>query len=344
MQLKNAIENADNLIKSIIDTISIVIVAHVLNPRGYTCAKQINCSELEQFTVQEFNEIYQGLVKAGFFVEKVFFSEIEFIQDVLKEPDKYSSTVVFNLCRNGIGMNKKTAIPSVCDLLGILYTSSGAGQCAIARNKMLFTTILDANNIRVPISSLWIDEISTRLPNTAMVICKPNNESASQGIDDESIGPLYKIKNRKDILVQEFIDGYECEVPVFCSNNQCFAMPPIGLCFNNNANTGVLSCEDSKTNKYGFYSASDIIPRNICEQMMNDAEKAFILLELERYGRIDFRIDKNSYRHYVIDISTTPYITQHSSFAFSVKQNGSKYSDIFKLILGATLEKKFNLQ
>jgi len=90
-------------------------------------------------------------------------------------------------------------------------------------------------------------------------------------------------------------------------------------------------------NNYGFYILSDILGVEICEKIMHDAKKIFNLLNLEVYGRIDFRIDKKTNRHYLIDISTTPYLTRHSSFAFAVDKSGVEYSDIFRLIIKASL-------
>lgn len=342
MDFTKALPYANDTLKINIESFEIVLVAHVLAPRGHDNLIQQNCSETEHFTVQEFNEIYQGVVDAGFFIKKIFFNEIDFIKDIVADPKEYSSTVVFNLCRNGIGMNKKTVLPAICDLLGIKYTSSDAGQCALARNKWLFTSCLNANGIKCPMSGLGGRGLLGHLPDTAKVICKPNNESASQGIDNSSIVQLKEAisKYSSNILIQEYIDGYECEVPIFCTDDQCFAMPPVGILFSTNKLTGILSYTDSMDNNYKFYALSDILSDKICKTIMVDAEKAFNILGLQRYGRIDFRIDKNTYQHYVMDISTTPYITKHSSFAFAVTQCGGKYTDIFSLIFAATFNCK----
>lgn len=339
MDFTKALQNANDTLKINIEAFEIVLVAHVLSPRGHDNLIQQNCSETEHFTVQEFNEIYQGVVDAGFFIKKIFFNEIEFIKDLIADPKEYSSTVVFNLCRNGTGMNKKSVLPAICDLLGIKYTSSDAGQCSLSRNKWLFTSCLDANGIKCPISGFEGKGLSGRLPDTAKVICKPNNESASQGIDSNSIVQLKEAisKYSGKILIQEYIDGYECEVPIFCTKDQCFAMPPVGISFSTNKITGILSYTDSLDSNYNFYALSDILSNNICETIMVDAERVFNILGLQRYGRVDFRIDKNTYQHYVIDIATTPYVTKHSSFAFAVAQCGGNYTDIFRLIFAAAL-------
>lgn len=337
---KKALNHADVILKQHIDVLDIVLIAQVMTPRGHDNPLQLNCSETEYFTVQEFNEIYQGIVGAGFYIRKVFFSEIELIEDIVASPKEYSSTIVFNLCRNGVSMNKKTVIPAVCDLLGIKYTSSGSAQCALARNKWMFTCMLKLNNINCPASGLGASELANQLPHSTQVICKPVNGSASQGINEQSITTLEEAITRcnTEVLVQEYIDGYECEVPVFCTEHQCFAMAPVGIRFNTGLyNSGIVSDQSSQDNDYEFYPLSTILPKEVCRDIMDTAERTFLTMNLQKYGRIDFRIDKNTLKHYVMDISTTPYLTLHSSFAFAVNQQDGSYNDIYRLIIAAAL-------
>ena len=342
MGFKLPLKNADSLLNSCIDSLDIVLVAHVVGPRGYDNILQRNCSETEQFTVQEFNEIYRGVVDAGFYMRKVFFSEIDFIKDFIGNLEEYSSTVVFNLCRNGTGMNKKAVVPAICDLLGTVFTSSDSGSCALARNKSLYTTFLSASGISCPISGIYSEELSNKIANNTKVICKPVDGSASQGISYKNIisfGEALALYD-ESVLIQEYIDGYECEVPIFCSDGKCFAMPPVGISFEEESLIGILTYESSMNSNYGFYNLNDILPSKICEKIMKDAEKSFDLLGLETYGRIDFRIDRNTHQHYLMDVSTTPYITKHSSFAFAMKEAKRDYSEIFRLIISAALQSR----
>jgi D-alanine-D-alanine ligase len=339
MCLKDALNNANNILKDFKNSLDVVLVAHVLGPRGHDNVIQLNCSEAEHFTTQEFDEIYQGIVNGGFFIKKVFFNELELIKDIVEDPTEYSETVIFNLCRNGTKMNNKTLVPAICDLLRIAFTSSSAGSCALARNKLLFTSFLGAYGISCPVSGYHTDDLVNHLSLSSMVICKPSDGSASQGVSEKSIVSLAGVsyKCSEGYLIQEYIDGYECEVPIFCTAGQCLVMPPVGISFNSNAQTGILSYDNVINNNYGFYNLSDILSKEVCEKIMHDAEKTFNLLNLEVYGRVDFRIDKKTHRHYLIDISTTPYITRHSSFTFAVNSSGWEYSDIFRLIIAASL-------
>ena len=339
MTFKDAVISAENNFCTYRDYLDVILIAHVLEPRGSDNIMQLNCSEAEHFTIQEFNEIYQGIVNGGFFIKNIFFNELDFIKNIILDPSVYTNSIVFNLCRNGIKMNNKTIIPSICNLLGIPFTSASAGSCALARNKLLFTSYLNANGIPCPITGCHADDFKNRITQDSTVICKPIDSSASQGINKYSImslsDALYSLS--KNYFIQEYIDGYECEVPIFYSHGQCFAMSPVGISFPSDAKMDIVSENDSLNNNYNFYNLSDVFEVNVCERIMCDAEKVSKLMEFETYSRIDFRIDKKTHCHYLMDISTTPYVTKHSSFAFIVNKTGGEYSDIFRLIIDSSL-------
>ena len=46
--------------------LSIILLAHVQQPRGYINNSQLQCSETERFSIEEFNEIYQVIIPGLF--------------------------------------------------------------------------------------------------------------------------------------------------------------------------------------------------------------------------------------------------------------------------------------
>lgn len=340
MTIQESLDKINNTLCGYRDKIDIVLVAHVLTPRGYNNPLQINCSDTEHFTLQEFNEIYTGIVAAGFFIRLAFFNELDFIKDITSKMDDYKNTVVFNLCRNGLGPNKKTVVPAICDLLGVIYTSSGAGSCSLARNKWLFSTLLNTFSIPTPVTGKSYTDFITRLSHDCKIIQKPIYESASQGISDNNISTVMQLEaipQVTSIMYQEYIDGFECEVPIFKIEDTLIPLPPIGISFANNEKTGILSGTESMNNQYNFYALETILPNRICQEIQQTALKTFNALDMSVYGRIDFRIQKDTMKYYVIDISTTPYVTKHSSFNYAFELENCKYEDIFTLIIGSSL-------
>lgn len=319
--------------------LDIVLIAHVREPRGYVNSQQLQCSQNERFTVEEFYDIYQGIVNAGFYIKYVFFNELDFISDYTQNPSTYKNSLVYNLARNGAGKNKKTIIPSFCEMVGLKYTTSSSFTCAMCRNKYYFTSLLQANSVPVPQSWFllknkeWINHCP---PVDTYVICKPASESASQGVDESGI---FTIKQDSfdefvgDYIIQEYIDGCECEVPIIKMGNEISVLPPVGIdLFGKN----ILNDINSDENNYGFYQLYDVCSKDTIEKIQDYAKKTFKIMDMDVYGRVDFRVDKNG-NPYVFDISTTPYTTKHSSFAYSFEKMGLKYSDIYTAIINSAI-------
>lgn len=327
--------------------LNIILIAHVDTPRGIKNSYQIQCSSSEILTLNEFNDIYRGIVDAGFFIQNVFFNELDFIDDYIHHKNKYgSNTIIFSLARNGIGLSAKTIIPSFCDLTSIQYTTSNAFCCALARNKLYYSEILAAHNIPTP--KIWRyfsnNKIANSFPSDDMkVIVKPISSSASQGISKLNIGTMQKVKNKlsaitkcyhSELMIQEYINGFECEVPIFKYKNEIIPLLPVRIIPPKGSD--ILTADISNNNDYEFEMLSNLFEPKIINRIMEHARDAFSILNLDKYGRIDFRITSDG-QPYVIDISTTPYITVHSSFSYVFKKLGLPYNNIFSAIINCTL-------
>lgn len=324
------------------DSLSIVLLAHVQEPRGHKNNMQLQCSITERFSVEEFNEIYQGIVAAGYFIHAVYFNELDFIEDYLANPTRFKSCLLYNLARNGKGDNKKTIIPAFCELVGLPHSTSSSLSCALCRNKYYFSVLLQTHNIPTPKSWLLLKDgnwLNDTPPQGRTVICKPCSESASQGITDASIFTVsetsFQPYNNKQCLVQEYISGLECEVPVFCFNGQIKILSPVGIDLKGHP---ILNEEMSNQYQYEFYSLKEKVPSKTINQIKEYAKRVFALLRMDVYGRIDFRISPQ-YEPYVFDVSTTPYTIKHSSFAFAFSEMNLPYSKIYETIISAALSK-----
>lgn len=322
------------------DYVNIILIAHVISPRGNINKNQLQCSKTERFSIEEFNEIYQGIVAAGYFVQCVYYNELDFISDYTKNPDNFKRSFIYNLSRNGLGNNKKTIIPSFCELVGLNYSCSSSFTCALCRNKYFFTKLLEEHNICVPKSWLlkYTGEWDKEPPKDGTkVICKPNCESASQGVNQSMIFQASSQNFSKlygqEYIVQEYIEGAECEVPVFKIGSSLMIFSPVGIELGKNA---ILDEQISAEYNYNFYSLSNTQLPYTIDKIVSSAKEAFLLLQMNTYGRIDFRINKKG-EPYIMDISTTPYTTRHSSFAFAFSKQGFQYSDIYEAVISAAL-------
>ncbi|WP_052675724.1 hypothetical protein [Paenibacillus sp. IHBB 10380] len=326
-------------------------IALLTNSRSQT--RMINGQKMEFsdynefFSDQEYSEIYNGIQAAGFYVNS-FFNEINFIAKILEESYYKNNKLVYNLSRNGKHVGKKSLIPSFCDLMAIPYTGSNALITSFCRAKYMYTKYLEAHKINTP--KTWVFSGNNRWINQekptfgTKVVIKPMHESASIGLDMNSIfifdentllilEGLYSPTNRP-ILLQQFIEGYECEVPLFVSDDDIHAMEPVGISIdgNNKLKSDILTYEHSFHDQYEFYSLSDELRVSTTKHVKNIAIQVAQLTNLTNYGRIDFRIDYNGIP-YLIDIATSPYTTSHSSFAYSFSRLQLAYEDIYSTII-----------
>ncbi|WDF49226.1 hypothetical protein PQ460_14525 [Paenibacillus sp. KACC 21273] len=328
------------------------------NTRSKTRAinnQSINYSENNEFfSDQEYAEILKGIQSSGYYVES-FFNEFEFITKTLAESYYKNSKIIYNLTRHGNHIGKKSLIPSFCDLLSIPYTGSNALVTSFCRSKYMYTKYLSSHEINTPRSWIYNSDGSwlnnQEPPHGTQILIKPMHESASIGLDSSSIqiyDKNYKFNFQKDIknsiLIQEFIDGFECEVPLLISD-KVYTLEPVGISIEGKMNleSRILTSDYSNNNNYGFYALEDKFESNIVDKIRTISNLVANLVGLENYGRIDFRIT-NSGVPYLIDIASSPYTTEHSSFDFAFKKIGFKNKDIYSSIINIVannIENKF---
>lgn len=259
--------------------------------------------------------------------------------------------LVYNAAQSGIGPGRKSLVPAFCNLHGIPCTGSNAYVVSLCRHKYHVNKILSQAGIPVP--KTWIYSNGWLLGESPdpeiRILLKPIYESASIGIDSDSI-QIYtanidrKIYQRTEqhhqpIIAQEFIPGYEVEVPIICVNNEIFQLPPVGISISGKHNLGdeILDYELIYHDQYGFYdfaAEQNEISGELCEC----AEKVSRILGMEGLCRVDFRI-KSDGSFFVTDVSTNPHFVLHSSVDFSFKKLGLMPSHIARTILSAAVEK-----
>lgn len=356
-EIKNVIDKVLKSTSKINENIEIALISNSRSKTKNIENIRIQYSdENEFFTDEEYSEILDGIQSSGFYVH-AFFNEIDFISNILNQKFNSDKKIVYNLARNGKKPGKKSLVPSFCDLLSIPYTGSNAFVISLCRAKYTYSKYLEAHGIYIPKSWIYIGRnkwLNDSKPNIGtQIIVKSMSESASIGMDNNSIKTFNKntlkflentfIKRNEYLLIQEFISGFECEVPLIISN-KIHTMSPVGISINNNRNlnTEILTYERSFEDDYNFYNLSEVIEKEKCLFIQNLSASIATIIGLQNYGRIDFRID-NFGTPYLIDIASTPYTTKHSSFAFAFENLGIPYNEIYSTIVGITYLRYKNL-
>lgn len=331
--------------KNIVFDFDVYIVADIqTRTRNMYFDQIIHADETEFFSRTEFAEITSAIYYSFGFV-RTFYSELEFIKYILEKNINCNECIVYNFARDGRANGKKSLIPAFCDLLNIKYTGSNAFVISLLRNKYVYTELLEKNNVSVPKSKLFSQNISfSQMMDTfsnCQVIAKNKYESASIGLNTNNIfffdqgsfkklSSLLQTMETDSLLIQEYIEGIECEVLVLQYNGKYYALDPVKIVFNTDHH--YIDSDTSNQYNYGF----DILTSTANKLIQETAIKAAEILEIKDYARFDFRIRDNI--PYLIDIAGTPYTIYHSSIAYLfINHYHLPYESIYKIIVACML-------
>lgn len=348
------VHNIQNILEDFISvkynyTIWIVANVHDTVQDEESFIRHANFSEF--FSKAEFASITSAITELFGYV-RIFYSETEIIQYVLDNHKVLNkeNIIIFNFTRDGIFEGKKSLIPAFCDLYDLKYTSSNAFVISLLRNKFVYSKYLDSLDIPVPFticSSLINKKVFSNIDKKDIII-KNIFESASIGIDDSSITNISSYNflieqtnkfcrkmNTKNLLIQEFIPGMECEVFVIRYKDTFYSFDPIMLKINNSP---IITSEISNEYSYTFSALSEKYAPDVCSAIQKTTEMAAQYLNIKNYARFDYRIKANG-EFYLIDIAGSPYLTRHSSIEYLFTHIlNLKYSDIFLFIIAITVE------
>ena len=336
-------------IHAISGDLTISVVAN-LKSRGPNAGDYAASSVMtEYFSEDEAAQILLGLQEAGFYT-KLYAGEREFIDGVLSgafELLPRSRKLVYNTAQSGTGAGRKALIPAFCTLRRIPVCNSNAYVVSLARHKYHVYCILRSGQI--PVTDSWLFDgtgwlFGKKPPVGVKLIAKACFESASIGLDADCVGELsenYEAMLREKVaglrqpyIVQRFISGYEAEVPVIELRSGAVALEPVAVTLDGNRRLGerYLDYAIVENDLWGFADC-DHLAEGIVGGMRATAEGVFRILGMLGIGRIDFRIDGDG-MFSVTDVSTTPHLVRHSSFAYAFERAGQTHSDLLATVVG----------
>lgn len=255
-------------------------------------------------------------------------------------------TMIFETSSKGIGHGRDAFVPALCDLLHYPHLGSDATSCVLCSSKYQWTSILKGNKLPVPDSYLFShNRWQTDPPIGKKYILKLNNECASIGLSDSNV-MIYNGNNLTEkarrlhsdygqqVIAQEFISGYEVEVPILINQKFQLALPPIGLSADGEIyhEERFFDYDTIFADDYFLYDFSKIMPA-VATRLQDIAYKIIDLLDLSGYMRIDFRIRADG-TYYTIDINNDPCINSCGSFLKSLELLDIDPQDIAGILIG----------
>ena len=300
----------------------------------------------EFLSATELDDIVSYFEGGGFYCEVVL-DEEGFMKWIAERRTSFprQQVLVYNLAQNGTGRARLSLVAGLCRLHGLLLLDSDAYSVAIAHHKFHCLSLLAGFGLNVP--PCWSFSQNgwwpSPPPTGLRLIAKPTYESASLGVGHDSVFTmnagaeehlLRKIAAyRQAMTVQEFIPGFEVEVPVFEADvPRSLAAVGIALGAERDLADRILSYERVFADKYSFY---DFEEQNAVAagEARRIAEKAFRCLELCGVGRVDFRIPKYG-PPLIIEVNCKPHITKHSSVLVSLSTVDLSGIELAKYLVG----------
>ena len=236
-------------------------------------------------------------------------------------------------------------IQGVLEILKIPYTGCGVMASAVCMNKEFTKRILSVHP-QIPLAkSVFVkkgENVSEKTKDLKFpVITKPVSEGSSFGMTKvntrEDLAKAYvdAVKYNDDVLIEEFIDGVFVTVGVLEQDGESFATEILEIRPKN-------EWYDYEA-KYTPGMSEFILPANLSDELTKKvkeiAVKSHIAAGCRGVSRVDFMISKDEIP-YVIEINTSPGMTDTSDLPAQSKVMGIDYDNLVQLILnGAGLNK-----
>ena len=249
--------------------------------------------------------------------------------------------VVYNAMHGRYG--EDGCIQGLLEILEIPYTGCGVTASSVCMNKDYTKNVL--RNFDIPlIKSVLIkknEDYSKKIKELKYpMMLKPVSEGSSLGMfkvsDEKEMEECFKksLKYNQDVLVEEYLDGKSLTVGVLENGDELFATEIIEF----NTKTEWYDYEA----KYTAGMTEFIIPAKLSDDMTQKvkdiAVKAFKACGCRGVSRVDFLISDNV--PYVLEINTSPGMTDLSDLPAQSKAMGISYENLVQIILnGAGLNK-----
>ncbi len=226
------------------------------------------------------------------------------------------------------------------DLLGIKYTGSGYLGSAVAMNKGITKSIFLNHGVGTPKGECFTpeDKNNGRLALWDVFPCvvKPCSGGSSVGVSIvENKTDFIKAMDEafvyeKEVLVEQYIKGREFSIGVIDGK----ALPIIEIIPKEGFYDYV--------NKYQSGKTLEVCPAELSEEttirLQKEAEKAYNVLQLEAYGRIDFLLDRKG-KTYALEANTLPGMTNTSLIPQEAAAEGISYEQLCDKIVEVSLRK-----
>lgn len=235
----------------------------------------------------------------------------------------------------------RVQIPILAELLNIPYSGGNAFVVGLICNKHYSNMAVSELGVTVP-KSILVDKYYPLNENDIQllqmpVIVKPNADGSSLGITSnnicrniEDVHKVYETLKSKynEILIQEYVDGYEV-TNMIVGNMDDYILNEVILTKKNNKiyyEDTVLSEDDKANKKTEDVIADGILPDKVIQEIKKTTVQIFEGLHIKDIARIDYRITKD-FKINFIEVNSVPRISSTTEIVLMCNHAGMSFAD-----------------
>lgn len=231
-------------------------------------------------------------------------------------------------------------IQGALELMGIPYTGSGVMASAIAMDKVYTKRIWITHGLPTPrFVVVRRGDVLRELPDELglPLIMKPPHEGSTIGITKvvgySDVAEAFELAAKYDdeVLAEEFITGRELTVAILGSGKDARALPVIEI----RAPDGNYDYQ----NKYFTDDTKYLCPAPIEDTLSREIQRialaSYHALGCEGWARADLMLRSSDQKPYLLEINTSPGMTDHSLVPMAAKAVGISYDDLVVQVLAS---------
>lgn len=266
----------------------------------------------------------------------------------------YSDDIIFINYNYGYPAHyKRVQAPALLELMNVKYSGADPFSSLLINDKAYCKKILSGIHVHTAPGQLFcniqdmIDFFSIPNFNLPLVV-KPNSEGSSLGIDEECFCVTYDAAQKKvktlisqfqQVLLEEYIEGYECTVWIMGNKNYFPFVKPLIISCNGKYyfESKIFTLKDKANHNKSYDLPKNILPSHIIDELQELAKNIFCELGLRDYGRIDFRIKNNEI--YFIEANALPIFSKSSEIGAIMNLYSMSYEDICSTLIDVVLKR-----
>jgi D-alanine-D-alanine ligase len=269
--------------------------------------------------------------------------------------EEFKPRIVFNLMDAfaDVGTFDQNVV-SYLELLRVPYTGCNPRGMTLTRDKALAKKLMAYHRIPVPDFAVVPLNHKPKLPKRLQypLIVKSLTYESSTGISQASVVTNDEQLNKRvqyihdtiltPAIIEEFVEGRELYVGVL-GNQRLQVLPVWEMSFAKMTDhhwkiaTDRVKWSVKYQKKHGIDTGLAELPDGVAEQMQHLAKRVFKALDMNGYGRIDFRLTADG-KIYVIEANPNAQLAQDEDFAQSAKKAGIPYGRLLERIVAIGLQ------